>query len=360
MAVLVHCGACGAEFRSHAKHRGKRTECARCAKPLVIDGPNIPDFDVFISYSTADRLAADAICAALEAERWRCWIAPRNVLPGSDWGASIIAGIEQSRLMVLVYSSHANQSQQVIREVERAVNKGLPLLPFRLEAVPPSKNMEYFLSTSHWMDAMTRPLEEHLGELAESVKSLLKVRGEEAGGDAAPVLRPTRRTGRRAVLAVVAAACVAGAAAAAAVMVSRSRARNENTIPVTQPATAPAAVSRPVVLSAPTLVVPRRGFKLVRGRREERFPVTIPELASGKGSLEAAVTNMGDNSGDGGMLCEILDAAGNVVVRRFSHKNLELVAVPVTSGSSWTVVIRDQDTSGPGNGGTIEVRIIPK
>src|SRR3712207_5287192 len=114
MAVLVRCGGCGAEFRSQAKHRGKQTQCVRCAAPLVVEGRDIPDFDVFISYSSADRHAADAICAALEAKRWRCWIAPRNVLPGSDWGAAIVDAIEQSRLMVLVYSSSANQSQQVL------------------------------------------------------------------------------------------------------------------------------------------------------------------------------------------------------------------------------------------------------
>jgi DNA-directed RNA polymerase subunit RPC12/RpoP len=172
MAVLVRCGACGAEFRADSKHRGKETQCGKCHQPILIDGAAIADYDVFISYSNVDKQAADAVCASLEAKKWRCWIAPRDVLPGSEWGAAIVSAIEQSRLMVLVYSSHANSSQQVIREVERAVNKAVPIIPFRIEAVPPSKNMEYFLSASHWMDAMTKPMEEHLDELGRVIKAL--------------------------------------------------------------------------------------------------------------------------------------------------------------------------------------------
>ena len=40
--------------------------------------------DVFISYAAKDRTVAEAACAALESEGIRCWIAPRDVLPGAD------------------------------------------------------------------------------------------------------------------------------------------------------------------------------------------------------------------------------------------------------------------------------------
>ena len=38
--------------------------------------------DVFISYSTADKTAADAVCAILEGNGVRCWIAPRDIMRG--------------------------------------------------------------------------------------------------------------------------------------------------------------------------------------------------------------------------------------------------------------------------------------
>ena len=46
--------------------------------------------DVFISYSSKDKPAADAACAVLESKGIRCWIAPRDIIPGADWGESII------------------------------------------------------------------------------------------------------------------------------------------------------------------------------------------------------------------------------------------------------------------------------
>ncbi|MGA9048057.1 MAG: TIR domain-containing protein [Dehalococcoidia bacterium] len=135
--------------------------------------------DVFISYSSKDKVIADAVCASLEARKIRCWIAPRDVLPGEVYAEALIESLNESRLMVLVFSANSNESPQVIREVERAVNKGIPIIPFRIEDVIPSKSMEYFVSSSHWLDAMTPPLEKHLERLGDTIQLLLD-KGHEA------------------------------------------------------------------------------------------------------------------------------------------------------------------------------------
>src|SRR4029077_12869737 len=129
--------------------------------------------DVFISYAIADKLTADAACAALEAEGIRCWIAPRDVLPGMDYAEAIIEAIEKARGMLLIFSSNANRSNQVKREVERAVHHGIPIIPFRIEDVPPNRALEYFISAPHWLDALTPPLEQHLKHLASTIRMLL-------------------------------------------------------------------------------------------------------------------------------------------------------------------------------------------
>jgi hypothetical protein len=103
----------------------------------------------------------------------RCWIAPRDIVPGADWGASIIDAIHAAKVMVLIFSGHANESEQIKREVERAVNSAIPIIPLRIEQVDMSKSLEYFLSTSHWLEAHTPPIEPHLETLTESVKALL-------------------------------------------------------------------------------------------------------------------------------------------------------------------------------------------
>ncbi len=129
--------------------------------------------DVFISHSSTDKPIADAACAMLESHGIRCWIAPRDILPGMGWGEAIIDGINESKLMVLVFSSNANKSAQITNEVERAVHKGLPIIPFRVEDITPSKSLEFFISTPHWLDALSPPVEQHLGRLAETIKLLI-------------------------------------------------------------------------------------------------------------------------------------------------------------------------------------------
>jgi hypothetical protein len=146
--------------------------------------------DVFICYSARDKTIATAICAVLEAEGVRCWMAPRDILPGADWGESIIDAINEAKAMVLVFSSNANDAQQQIkREVERAVNKGIAVIPFRIENVMPTKALEYFLSTPHWLDAFTPPLDGHVRQLADSIKRLLGKQTTER-----PVLTKTPET----------------------------------------------------------------------------------------------------------------------------------------------------------------------
>jgi len=144
--------------------------------------------DVFISYSSADKSVADAVCAALEQRKIRCWIAPRDILPGTNWSERIVRAIGESKVMVLIFSSPANKSEQIKREVERAVHKAIPILPFRIENVLPSGDLEYFLSLPHWLDAMTPPLEGHIQSLCQTVQALLGRRA----GDEVPAMATVR------------------------------------------------------------------------------------------------------------------------------------------------------------------------
>ncbi len=141
------------------------------------------DFDAFISYSSKDKPVADATCAALEAAGVRCWIAPRDIVPGREYGAAIIEAIEHCRVMVLVFSSNANESRQIHREVERAVSKGVAVVPLRIEDTAPTKSMEYFIGTIHWLDALTPPLETHLQRLADTVKALVQAQSKRSPGE---------------------------------------------------------------------------------------------------------------------------------------------------------------------------------
>ncbi|MBA7617235.1 hypothetical protein ES703_24547 [subsurface metagenome] len=129
--------------------------------------------DVFITYSAHDKAVAEAVCATLESRHIRCWIAPRDILPGMEWAEAIVDAIDDSRALVLVLSSSSNSSPQVIREVGRAASKDIPILPLRIDDVPLSKAMEFFVSSHHYLDAQTPPLKKHLQRLADTVQQLL-------------------------------------------------------------------------------------------------------------------------------------------------------------------------------------------
>ena len=129
--------------------------------------------DVFISYSSHDKMVADAICSKLENNKIRCWIAPRDIVPGDTFGKSIIEAMNGCNIVIIVFSSHSNSSNHVLNEIERAVSKGKIIIPFRIENITPSDDMELFLGRRHWLDALTTPLETHINKLSDTISRLL-------------------------------------------------------------------------------------------------------------------------------------------------------------------------------------------
>lgn len=205
--------------------------------------------DVFISYSSRDKTTADATCAVLEAAGIRCWIAPRDITPGAEWGGAIIDAIAQARAFVLIFSANANDSAQIRREVERAVHKGIPVIPLRIEDIAPTRSLEYFIGTVHWLDALTPPIEAHLRRLVDSLKALLQIHPVPPAIAAPEIIRPkpTQKSWR--LPAGIALACLAAILAAAALWAIF--------IPKPQPAAPVAAPNQPMPSqSTPSQLIP--------------------------------------------------------------------------------------------------------
>jgi hypothetical protein len=114
--------------------------------------------DVFISYATAQRSFAEKLRTVLNGAGISSWLAPDDVPASADYAEAILTAINGSRLVLLVLSAAACASPHVLREVERAVSKRVPVLTIRVEAVTLTPSLEYFLSASQWFDAATAPL----------------------------------------------------------------------------------------------------------------------------------------------------------------------------------------------------------
>lgn len=132
---------------------------------------------VFISYSSTDKEAAEAVCNGLEAASVPCFLAHRDNKGGMLWDESILDALDGASALVLILSAGANASVMVKREVERAASRQMPIAPFRIQDVQPGRSLEFFIKIHHWLDGFPAPIERHVSRLAESLRGYLTKKG---------------------------------------------------------------------------------------------------------------------------------------------------------------------------------------
>ncbi len=152
--------------------------------------------DVFISYRSEDKEAANRICAALERENVSCWIAPRDIGIGREWATAIVEGLQRSKSFVLVLSSNSKNARQISREAELADRQGLPIVTFRIEDVQPPPELLYFLGNIQWLDAFDDQFDSAIARLRDVVRQSASYPAEKSGMHAAvrPETAPPVRT----------------------------------------------------------------------------------------------------------------------------------------------------------------------
>ena len=114
---------------------------------------DIISHDVFISYSSSDKAIADAICHRLEEDGITCWIAPRDVIPGPSFEGQIVRAIKGCTVMVLIISPRSNSSEHVGNEIAQAFKAKKIIIPFVVEQTDINENLDYYLSSKHWLVA---------------------------------------------------------------------------------------------------------------------------------------------------------------------------------------------------------------
>ena len=107
---------------------------------------------VFISHSSKDHKVATAVCAALESRGHSCWMSSRDIRPGENFQGSIVRAIREAGVMVLVFSSNANNSDEIKKEMALASQSRKMVIPVRAEDVTPSEDFTYELATRQWID----------------------------------------------------------------------------------------------------------------------------------------------------------------------------------------------------------------
>jgi TolB-like protein/Flp pilus assembly protein TadD len=126
--------------------------------------------DVFVSYASQDAAVANSVVESLEQHAFRCWIAPRDVVPGSLYADEIVHAINVAKIVVLVLSEHAVASPHVGKEIERASSKRRRIIAFHTDSAPLTGAFEYFLSESQWIDVAAEGTDAAAAKLVEAVR----------------------------------------------------------------------------------------------------------------------------------------------------------------------------------------------
>jgi len=169
---------------------------------------------VFISYSSKDSKIAASICSALEARGHQCWMSSRDVRPGENFQGAIVRAIREARVMVMVFSSNANNSEEIKKEMALASHSRLMVIPVRAEDVLPSEDFTYELATRQWID-MFHDWEQAIEQLGQQIDLALSQDGDKASPVTSSIPRvATFQKNRVWVLAGVAMLLLAGGVAA--------------------------------------------------------------------------------------------------------------------------------------------------
>jgi hypothetical protein len=122
--------------------------------PIDLSGPRKSAVSppIFISYSSIDQKIAETICDALQSRGYRCWISCRDIGPGENFQEAIVKAIRSARLMVLVFTGNANNSDEIKKEVVLAGRHRVTVVPVRVEDVVPNDALAYEFATRQWID----------------------------------------------------------------------------------------------------------------------------------------------------------------------------------------------------------------
>lgn len=124
---------------------------------------------IFLSYSSKNSQIAEEIYNLFLNKELDVWFAPESIEEGNDYGESIINGIENCKIFVLLLSEDSNKSNHVLTEVEIAFKNKKIIYPLRIENVLPSKSLEYRIANKQWIDIF-QDIDKNINRFISTIK----------------------------------------------------------------------------------------------------------------------------------------------------------------------------------------------
>jgi hypothetical protein len=223
---------------------------------------------IFISYSSKDQTIAETICNALEARGHACWISCRDVHPGQNFQEAIVQALRAARVMLLVFTANANNSDEIKKEVVLAGRHRVTVVPIRVEDVVPNDAFAYEFATRQWIDLFKdweREIERLVAQIGTVLQTAIAADSPAQAVAAVAAVAPARPAPRRKSgqnLGLIAAGVAAVAVAGGVVYALRPAART--------PPSEPTPIAARTGPNGPT-VAP--------GTPEQALPTRLPNAA---------------------------------------------------------------------------------
>jgi len=130
-------------------------------------------YDALVSCAYEDKAAGKQVCETLEDAGHRCWSAYRDVTPGEPIQEAIDDGIAGCRVVVVLLSRHSAGETTVHRPLWRAAERGLPIVPVRIEDVTLPESIESHLAGHQGLETSGERREAYGGRVVALVQRLL-------------------------------------------------------------------------------------------------------------------------------------------------------------------------------------------
>ena len=291
-------------------------------------------FDIFVSYSSKDKVVTDALVSALENSGLRCWVAPRDIKPGADWGDSIIEAINRCKIVLLIFSGNSNQSKHVRDEIYYALSEEKIILPFRIENLDPTGAMRLHLSSLHWLDAYQPSWQAHIDRLINSASDSLGYaptppvqREEPLATAAAPVITPVKKDSKKVPwLWIVLAVVVTAGLSIGGMLWLGERKGQEGVQPAVMSASPPPSADAPTEVAVqPTSTAPEEAVFNPRNAHAYLF---VPKEKSWHDARDYC-------NEMGGYLASVQDAAENIFIYSLVEGNAWLGGTDEEEEGNW-------------------------
>jgi hypothetical protein len=108
----------------------------------------------------------------IQAQGLAVWMDRNAIEAGTLWRSSIVAGIEECRVFLLVVSAASQQSRNVAKELALAESNSKPILPVLIDKTPIQADFGYCLAGIQFVDMFRKGYADCLAEILAAIPRL--------------------------------------------------------------------------------------------------------------------------------------------------------------------------------------------